>query len=164
MIVSSERPIGTRSYRNCQGIWGLQLGFPLVCRRNARHERRKEMPCKPNPPSPKRSSHVGGTSASRPCNAGAAKDVGPPYIKLSKAVRYPVDDIVAYEQANRQGMPNDAALPPLTAAPPVVEPPPPSAPEPKRYYLNEAFALIAQYGSLEAAEAALTEARDEAQG
>ena len=61
---------------------------------------------------------------------------GPPYIKLSKAVRYPVDDIVAYEQANRQGMLNDAALPPLTAALPVVEPPAPAAPEPKRYYLN----------------------------
>ena len=90
--------------------------------------------------------------------------VGPPYIKLSKAVRYPVDEIVAYEQANRQGMPNDAALPPLTAAPPVVEPPAPAAPEPKRYYLNEACALIAQYGSLAAAEAALMEAHDETQG
>ncbi|MDD2663041.1 MAG: helix-turn-helix domain-containing protein [Dechloromonas sp.] len=90
--------------------------------------------------------------------------VGPPYIKLSKAVRYPVDEIVAYEQANRQGMPNDAALPPLTAAPPVVEPPSPTAPEPKRYYLSEAFALIAQYGSLAAAEAALMEAHDETQG
>ncbi|MBL8420856.1 MAG: helix-turn-helix domain-containing protein [Dechloromonas sp.] len=89
--------------------------------------------------------------------------VGPPYIKLSKAVRYPVDNIVAYEQANRQGMPNDAALPPLTAAPPAVEPAPPSAPEPKRYYLNEAFALIAQYGSLAAAEVALMEAHDETQ-
>lgn len=89
--------------------------------------------------------------------------VGPPYIKLSKAVRYPVDDIVAYEQANRQGMPNDAALPPLTAALPVVEPPAPAAQEPKRYYLNEAFALIAQYGSLAAAEAALMEAHDETQ-
>jgi hypothetical protein len=33
-----------------------------------------------------------------------------------------------------------------------------------RYYLSEAFTLIAQYGSLEAAEAALTEARDETQG
>jgi len=30
--------------------------------------------------------------------------------------------------------------------------------------LSEAFALIALYGSLEAAEAALTEARDETQG
>ena len=75
-----------------------------------------------------------------------------------------MDEIVGYEQANRQGMPNDAALPPLTVAPPVIEPPPLSAPEPKRYYLNEAFALIAQYGSLAAAEAALTEAHDETQG
>lgn len=41
--------------------------------------------------------------------------VGPPYIKLSKAIRYPVDEIVAYEQASRQGMPADAALPPLIA-------------------------------------------------
>lgn len=92
------------------------------------------------------------------------ESVGPPYIKLSKAVRYPVDYIVAYEQENRQGMPNDAALPPLTAAPLVVEPPASTAPEPKRYYLNEAFALIAQYGSLAAAEAALMEAHDETQG
>mgnify|MGYP000945777522 CR=1 FL=1 len=90
--------------------------------------------------------------------------MGPPYIKLSKAVRYPVDEIVANEQANRQGMPNDTALPPLTAASPVVEPPSPAAPEAKGYYLNEAFALIAQYGSLAAAEAALTEAHDETQG
>jgi hypothetical protein len=90
--------------------------------------------------------------------------VGPPYIKLSKAVRYPVDEIVAYEQANRQGMPNDAALPPLTTAPTAVEPQVPPAPEPKRYYLNEAFALIAKYGSLAAAETALTEAHDETQG
>ena len=89
--------------------------------------------------------------------------VGPPYIKLSKAVRYPVNEIVAYEQASRQGMPADATLPPLIADAPVVEPPP-SAPEPKRYYLNEAFALIAQYGNLAAAEAALTEAHDETQG
>ena len=90
--------------------------------------------------------------------------VGPPYIKLSKAVRYPVDEIVVYEQANRQGMPNDAALPPLVADAPVVELPALAASEPKRYYLNEAFALIAQHGSLAAAEAALTEAHDETQG
>ena len=81
---------------------------------------------------------------------------GPPYIKLSKAVRYPVGEVVAYEQANRQGMLDDAALPPLTDAIPIVECAAPAAPEPKRYYLNEAFALIAQYGSLAAAEAALT--------
>lgn len=93
-----------------------------------------------------------------------SEERGPPYIKLSKAVRYPVDEIVAYEQAIRQGMPNDAPLPPLNDTQPVVEPPAPVAPEPKRHYLSEAFALIAQYGSLEAAEAALTEARDEAQG
>ena len=92
------------------------------------------------------------------------EDAGPPYIKLSKAVRYPVGEIVAYEQANRQGMPDDAVLPPLTDAMAVVECAVPAAPEQKRYYLNEAFALIAQYGSLAAAEAALTEAHDEIQG
>jgi hypothetical protein len=90
-----------------------------------------------------------------------SEERGPAYIKLSKAVRYPVSEIVAYEQANRQGMPDDAALPPLTDVTPVAEC---AATEPKRYYLSEAFALIAQYGSLEAAEAALTEARDETQG
>lgn len=62
-----------------------------------------------------------------------SEERGPPYFKLSKAVRYAVAEIVAYEQANRQD-------------------------------LNEAFALIAQYGSLAAAEAALTEAHDETQG
>jgi len=93
-----------------------------------------------------------------------SEGVGPPYIKLSKAVRYPVDEIVAYEQANRQGMPNDAALPPLSADAPVVEPPVSATSEPKRYYLNEAFALIAQHGSLVAAEAALMEAKDETHG
>lgn len=90
-----------------------------------------------------------------------SEERGPPYIKLSKAVRYPVDEIVTYEQVNRQGMSNEAPLPSLNDAQPVVESP---APEPKRYYLSEAFALIAQYGSLEAAEAALTEVRDETQG
>ena len=89
--------------------------------------------------------------------------VGPPYIKLSKTIRYPVDEIVAYEQTSRQGMPANEALPPLIAAQPVVEPPAPAASESKRYYLNEAFALIAQYGSLAAAEAALAEAHNETQ-
>lgn len=70
---------------------------------------------------------------------------------------------VTYEQVNRQGMSNEAPLPSLNDAQPVVESPEPAALEPKRYYLSEAFALIEQYGSLEAAEAALTEARDEAQ-
>lgn len=93
-----------------------------------------------------------------------SEERGPPYIKLSKAVRYPVDEIVTYEQLNRQGMSNEVPLPPLTDTQPVVEPPAPAAPESKRYYLSEAFALITQYGSLEAAEAALTEARDENQG
>lgn len=95
-----------------------------------------------------------------------SEERGPPYIKLSKAVRYPVNEIVTYEQAIRQGMSHEVPLPSLNEAQPVVESPAPAAPEPKRYwyYLSEAFALIAQYGSLEAAEAALTEARDEAQG
>lgn len=94
----------------------------------------------------------------------AQRRTRPPYIKLSKAIRYPVDEIVTYEQAIRQGMSHEVPLPSLNEAPPVVESPAPVAPEPKRYYLSEAFALIAQYGSLEAAEAALTEARDETQG
>jgi len=93
-----------------------------------------------------------------------SEERGPPYIKLSKAVRYPVIKIVAYEQAIRQSMPNETPLPSLSDAQPVVESPAPATPEPKRYYLSEAFALIAQHGSFEAAEAALTEARDEAQG
>ena len=33
-----------------------------------------------------------------------SEERGPPYIKLSKAVRYPVDEIVTYEQAIREGM------------------------------------------------------------
>ncbi len=33
-----------------------------------------------------------------------SEERGPPYIKLSKAIRYPVDEIVTYEQAIRQGM------------------------------------------------------------
>lgn len=93
-----------------------------------------------------------------------SEERGPPFIKLSKAIRYPVDEIIVYEQAIRQGMSNDAPLPSLTLTQPVSEAPAPTAPEPKRYYLSEAFTLIAQYGSLEAAEAALTEAHDEAQG
>ena len=38
-----------------------------------------------------------------------SEERGPPYIKLSKAVRYPVDEIVtyAYEKAIRQGMSNE---------------------------------------------------------
>lgn len=75
-----------------------------------------------------------------------------------------VVSVLESRQASTRRLPNDAALLPLTAALPVVEPPAPAAPEPKRYYLNEAFALIAQYGSLAAAEAALTEAHDETQG
>lgn len=42
-----------------------------------------------------------------------SEERGPPYIKLSKAVRYPVDEIVTYEQAIRQGMSNEAPLPAL---------------------------------------------------
>ena len=93
-----------------------------------------------------------------------SEERGPPYIKLSKAIRYPVDEIVTYEQAIRQGMSHEVPLPSLNEAQSVVESPAPAAPEPMRYYLSEAFTLIAQYGSLEAAEAALTEARDETQG
>ncbi|MDR2926079.1 MAG: hypothetical protein LBU76_09090 [Azoarcus sp.] len=99
----------------------------------------------------------------KPLQRWRCDGLGPTYIKLSKAVRYPVDEIIANERANRQRMPSGAALPPLTADPPVIELPAPAAPVPKRYYLNEAFALIAQYSSIEAAEAALAEAHDETQ-
>jgi len=50
-----------------------------------------------------------------------SEERGPPYIKLSKAVRYPVDEIIAYELAIRQGMPNDTPLPSLADIQPVVE-------------------------------------------
>lgn len=88
---------------------------------------------------------------------------GPRYIKLSKAVRYRLADILDYEQAQRQGEPVRAELPPLPSLPPALEVPAPEPPppEPTRYTLKEAFALIAQYGSLQAAEAALKGARDE---
>lgn len=92
---------------------------------------------------------------------------GPPFFKLSKAVRYAVEDILAYEQQQHRGMREDAPLPPLR---PPVEPrlvaelAAPAEPEPKRYTLSEAVALIAQYGSLAAAEAASLEKGDDAQG
>ena len=57
-----------------------------------------------------------------------SEERGPPYIKLSKAIRYPVDEIVTYEQAIRQGMSNEAPLPSLCDAQPVVESPAPAAP------------------------------------
>lgn len=62
-----------------------------------------------------------------------SEERGPPYIKLSKAIRYPVDEIVTYEQAIRQGMAHEVPLPSLNEAQPVVESPAPAAPEPKRY-------------------------------
>ena len=65
-----------------------------------------------------------------------SEERGPPYIKLSKAIRYPVDEIVTYEQAIRQGMAHEVPLPSLNDAQPVVESPAPAAPEPKRYYLS----------------------------
>lgn len=88
---------------------------------------------------------------------------GPRYIKLSKAVRYRLADILDYEQAQRQGETVRAELPPLPSLPPAPEVPAPEPPppEPTRYTLKQAFALIAQYGSLQAAEAALKEASDE---
>ncbi len=91
-----------------------------------------------------------------------------PYLKLvSKAVRYAVDDILAYEQQQHRGMREDAPLPPLrplVETQLVAELAAPAEPEPKRYTLGEAVALIAQYGSLAAAEAASLEQRDDAQG
>ena len=54
-----------------------------------------------------------------------SEERGPPYIKLSKAIRYPVDEIVTYEQAIRQGRPGvfDEAREPLSNLP---RPPPPN--------------------------------------
>lgn len=82
-------------------------------------------------------------------------------------MRYAVDDILAYEQQQHRGMREDAPLPPLR---PLVETrlvaelAASAEPEPKRYTLSEAVALIAQYGSLSAAEAAVVEKHDDAQG
>jgi hypothetical protein len=92
---------------------------------------------------------------------------GPPFFKLSKAVRYAVEDIVAYEQQQHRGMREDAPLPPLRPLVEtrlVAEVDAPADPEPKRYTLSEAVALIAQYGSLAAAEVAVVEKHDDAQG
>ena len=88
---------------------------------------------------------------------------GPRYIKLSKAVRYRLADILDYEQAQRQGEPFRDELPPLPSLPPAPEVPAPEPPppEPTRYTLKQALALIAKYGSLQAAEAALRGASDE---
>ena len=52
-----------------------------------------------------------------------SEERGPPYIKLSKAIRYPVDEIVTYEQAIRQGMAHEVPLPSLCDSQPVVESP-----------------------------------------
>jgi len=86
---------------------------------------------------------------------------------VSKAVRYAVDDIVAYEQQQRRGMREDAPLPPLrprVESQVVADLATPAEPEPERYTLSEAIALIAQYGSLASAEAAVLEKRDDTQG
>lgn len=86
---------------------------------------------------------------------------GPRYIKLSKIVRYRLADILDYEQAQRQGEPFRNALPPLPSSAPAPEPAPDPGlpqPEPMRYTLKETLALIAQYGSLQAPEAALGKA------
>jgi hypothetical protein len=86
---------------------------------------------------------------------------GPRYYKLSKAVRYSLADVVAHEEAQRQGLPIADELPPIPcAASATTAPaePAPAAPEPKRYTLREASELVAQYGSLQAAEAAIAEA------
>ena len=72
-----------------------------------------------------------------------------------------------YEQSQRRGEPVRDELPPLPSSAPAPElapDPEPPKPEPMRYTLKEAFALIAQYGSLQAAEAASGEADDESRG
>lgn len=89
---------------------------------------------------------------------------GPRYYKLSKAVRYALEDVVAYEDAQRQGMPIGAD-PPVAPSPPPIEPPAPTpaAVEPKRYTLREAFDLVSRHGSLEAAEASMREVSNDLQ-
>ncbi len=57
-----------------------------------------------------------------------SEERGPPYIKLSKAIRYPVDEIVTYEQAIRQGMSHEVPLPSLCDSQPDVESPAPAPP------------------------------------
>lgn len=85
---------------------------------------------------------------------------GPRYYKLSKAVRYALEDVVAYEDAQRQG-----ADSPVAPSPPPIEPPAPTPAvvEPKRYTLREAFDLVRRHGSLEAAEASMREVSDDPQ-
>lgn len=89
---------------------------------------------------------------------------GPRYYKLSKAVRYALEDVVAYEDAQRQGMPIGADSR-AAANPPPIEPPAPTpaAVEPKRYTLREAFDLVRRHGSLEAAEASMREVSNDPQ-
>ena len=89
---------------------------------------------------------------------------GPRYYKLSKAVRYALEDVVAYEDAQRQGM-TIGADSRLAANPPPIEPPapPPAVVEPKRYTLREAFDLVRRHGSLEAAEASMREVSNDPQ-
>lgn len=89
---------------------------------------------------------------------------GPRYYKLSKAVRYALEDVVAYEDAQRQGM-TIGADSRLAANPPPIEPPAPTPAvvEPKRYTLREAFDLVRRHGSLEAAEASMREVSNDPQ-
>jgi hypothetical protein len=89
---------------------------------------------------------------------------GPRYYKLSKAVRYALEDVLAYEDAQRQGMPIGAD-PPVAPSPPPIEPsaPTPAVVEPKRYTLREAFDLVCRHGSLEAAEASMREVSNDLQ-
>lgn len=85
---------------------------------------------------------------------------GPRYYKLSKAVRYALEDVVAYEDAQRQGTDS-----PVVLSPPPIEPPAPTPAvvEPKRCTLREAFDLVRQHGSLEAAEASMREVSNDPQ-
>lgn len=89
---------------------------------------------------------------------------GPRYYKLSKAVRYALEDVVAYEDAQRQGMPIGADSR-AAANPPPIEPPAPTPAvvEPKHYTLREAFDLVRRHGSLEAAEASMREVSNDPQ-
>ena len=83
---------------------------------------------------------------------------GLPYAKLSRTVRYDFHDVITYEQTQRRTSPVTDELPrsgPGSSTPQSGSEA--TMPEPKRYSLKDALELIARYGSLRAAEAAMSE-------
>ena len=79
-------------------------------------------------------------------------------MKWSRTVRYDFHDVITYEQTQRRKSPVTDELP--RSGPGSSTPQSGSGattPEPKRYSLKDALELIARYGSLRAAEAAMSE-------